>query len=160
MVVGWSMATGRCVPVSSWMRPKMASQHGYVADQAIIHSRGGVASTPRGEFGAFCRAIGVRQTMCRVGTCYDKWVAEPFFATLKNQMYHRYRFPTIERARFAVAQYIELFYDRKRSHSTINYRTPYEAWTEHQKLAQGSKKTNNRVRKTRHSPASDLGVHR
>jgi hypothetical protein len=38
----------------------------------------------------------------------------PIVASMKNEMYHRYRFPTRQRAWFAVAQYIELFYNRKR----------------------------------------------
>ena len=39
-------------------------------------------------------------------------------------MYHRYRFPTRKRARFAVAEYIEVFYNRQRHHSTLGYRIP------------------------------------
>ena len=43
---------------------------------------------------------------------------------LKNEMYYRYKFPTKRRARFAVMQYIEVFYNRQRLHSTLGYRTP------------------------------------
>jgi len=46
-------------------------------------------------------------------------------------MYHRQRFETHARARFAVAEYIEVFYNRQRLHSTLGYRTPLEALTEH-----------------------------
>ena len=63
--------------------------------------------------------------------CWDNAVAESFFATLKNEMYYRYRFETRARARFAVAEYIEVFYNRKRHHSTLGYRTPAEVLTEH-----------------------------
>jgi hypothetical protein len=48
--------------------------------------------------------------MGRTGACWDNAAAESFFATLKNEMYHRYRFTTRARARFAVAEYIEVFY--------------------------------------------------
>jgi transposase InsO family protein len=68
--------------------------------------------------------------MGRTGVCWDNAAAESFFATLKNEMYYRYRFPTRNRARFAVAEYIEVFYNRKRMHSSIGYRTPLEALTE------------------------------
>jgi hypothetical protein len=45
--------------------------------------------------------------------CWDNAVAESFFATLKNEMYHRRTFATRARARFAVAEYIEVFYNRR-----------------------------------------------
>ncbi len=54
---------------------------------------------------------------------------ESFFAALKNEMYYRQSFPTRARARFAVAEYIEVFYNRKRLHSTLGYRTPFEVLT-------------------------------
>jgi putative transposase len=46
-------------------------------------------------------------------------------------MYYRQSFPTRARARFAVAEYIEVFYNRRRLHSTLGYRTPFEALTDH-----------------------------
>ena len=45
---------------------------------------------------------------------------------LKNEMYYRQSFTTRRRARFAVMQYIEVFYNRKRLHSALGYRTPAE----------------------------------
>jgi hypothetical protein len=49
---------------------------------------------------------------------------ESFFATLKNEMYHRQTFATRARARFAVAEYIEAFYNRRRLHSTARLPNP------------------------------------
>ncbi len=73
--------------------------------------------------------------MGRTGVCWDNAAAESFFATLKNEMYYRYRFLTRSRARFAVAEYIEVFYNRKRMHSSIGNRTPAEALTEFHQVA-------------------------
>jgi len=50
-------------------------------------------------------------------------------------MYYRHSFTTRARARFAVAEYIEVFYNRRRLHSTLSYRTPFEALTNHQTAA-------------------------
>jgi putative transposase len=61
--------------------------------------------------------------------------AERFFAALKNEMYYRRSWPTRARARFAVAEYIEVFYNRRRLHSTLGYRTPFEALTNHRTAA-------------------------
>jgi transposase InsO family protein len=47
----------------------------------------------------------------------------------------RQTFPTRARARFAVAEYIEVFYNRRRLHSTLGYRTPIQAPTEHRTAA-------------------------
>jgi putative transposase len=62
--------------------------------------------------------------------CWDNAAAESFFAALKNEMYHHQHFATRTRARFAIAEYIEVFYNRIRLHSTLGYRTPAEALTE------------------------------
>jgi len=50
-------------------------------------------------------------------------------------MYHRQAFPGRAHARFAVADYIETFYNRQRLHSALGYRTPLEALTEFQAAA-------------------------
>lgn len=63
--------------------------------------------------------------------CWDNAAAETFFATLKNEMYYQQVFTTRARARFAVAEYIEVFYNRRRRHSSIGYRTPTQAWKDH-----------------------------
>ena len=68
--------------------------------------------------------------MGRTGVCWDNSVAESFFSSLKNEMYHHYVFPTRARAKFAVADYIEIFYNRKRLHSTLGYQTPAHSWAQ------------------------------
>lgn len=54
-------------------------------------------------------------------------MAESFFATLKNEMYCRRRFPTRDAARHAVIEFIEVDYNRRRPHSTIGYQVPAQA---------------------------------
>jgi putative transposase len=87
------------------------------------------------EFAVFAAKNGIRRSLGRTGVCWDNAVAESFFAVLKNEMYYRQSFPTRARARFAVAEYIEVFYNRKRLHSTLGYRTPFEALTDHRAVA-------------------------
>jgi putative transposase len=76
--------------------------------------------------------------MGRTGVCWDNTAAETFFATLKNEMYYRQSFATNARARFAVAEYIEVFYNRKRMHSSIGYRTPAKALDDYRTAAQAA----------------------
>jgi len=56
-------------------------------------------------------------------------------ATLKNEMYYRQRFATKARARFAVADYIEVLYSRLCMHSTLGYRTPAQALNDYRSAA-------------------------
>jgi putative transposase len=87
------------------------------------------------EFARFCATHGIRTSTGRTGVCWDNAAAESFFGALKNEMYHRQAFPDRARARFAVAGYIEVFYNRKRLHSALGYRTPFEALTDFQAAA-------------------------
>lgn len=63
----------------------------------------------------------------RTDNCHDNAVAESFFATLKNGMYHRMRFPTRDAAKHAVIEFIEANYNRRRPLSTIGYQVPAQA---------------------------------
>jgi transposase InsO family protein len=53
-------------------------------------------------------------------------LAESFFAALKNELVHRTVFPTRRHARRAIAEYVEVFYNRQRLHSGLAYHTPTE----------------------------------
>jgi len=129
MVVGWAIADHmRASLVVDTL--KMASDGGYLAPCAVFHSDRGSQYTSD-AFASCCTTLGVTRSMGRTGVCFDNAAAESWFATLKNEMYHRHWFPTHARARHAVAEYIEVFYNRKRHHSTLGYRTPWQAWTEH-----------------------------
>ena len=80
----------------------------------------------------------VHPSVGQTGVCWDNAAAESFFATLKNEMYYRHSWPTRARARFAVAEYIEVFYNRRRLHSTLGYRTPFEVFTSYHPAAQAA----------------------
>ena len=58
------------------------------------------------------------------GNCYDNAVAESFFSSLKNEIVHHRTYQTRDEARTEIFEYIELFYNRKRLHQSLNYQTP------------------------------------
>jgi putative transposase len=72
------------------------------------------------------RSRGIISSMSRSGNCYDNAVAESFFKTIKTELVKKQRFRTIEEARGAIFEYIEIFYNRKRLHSTLGYLSPEE----------------------------------
>ena len=66
------------------------------------------------------------QSMSRKGNCYDNAVAESFFHTLKSEHVNFEKFKTRLEAKLSIFDYIELFYNRKRLHSSIGYKSPVE----------------------------------
>jgi putative transposase len=133
MVVGWQLATHmRTTLVIDALQ--MAIDSGHVDRDAIFHSDRGTQYTSA-DFDAFTARHSIRRSLGRTGVCWDNAAAESFFAALKNEMYYRQSFPTRARARFAVAEYIEVFYNRRRLHSTLGYRTPFEALTDYRTAA-------------------------
>jgi transposase InsO family protein len=103
----------------------MAAARTTLADTAVFHSDHG-SQYSSAAFRQTLADLRVRQSMGRVGSCYDNAVAESFFATLKTEIGTRV-WPTRAAARAAVFEFIEVFYNRQRRHSTIGYLTPHEA---------------------------------
>ena len=68
--------------------------------------------------------LGIVPSIGRTGTALDNAMAESFVATLKTELVHRRRFPDREVARSAVFEYLEAFYNRRRLHSALSYRSP------------------------------------
>jgi putative transposase len=133
MVTGWQLASHmRTSLVTDALA--MAINHGHVQPGAVFHSDRGTQYTS-GELARFCQANRIRTSVGRTGVCWDNAAAESFFAALKNEMYYRQAFPSRAHARFAVADYIEVFYNRQRLHSTLGYRTPAEVLTQFQNAA-------------------------
>ncbi len=70
------------------------------------------------------KELGITASMSRRGNCYDNAFAESFFHTLKVELVHRRRFRTRAEARAAIFEYIETWYNRRRLHSALGYRSP------------------------------------
>jgi Integrase core domain len=77
-------------------------------------------------FGQQARKAGIAQSMGSKGDCFDNAVAESFFATLKKELIHRRAWPTKAELRTEVFDYIEVFYNRERRHSTLGQRSPVD----------------------------------
>src|SRR3954452_23971704 len=77
-------------------------------------------------FGEQLRGAGLLASMGSVGDAYDNAVAEAFFSSLKIEIIDRQVWPTRAAARLAIFEYIEVWYNRKRRHSTLDYLPPTE----------------------------------
>ena len=91
----------------------------------IFHSDQGVQYASE-SFRNLLKANGFIQSMSRRGNCYDNAITETFFHTLKTELTGTTKYRTREEARRSIFEYIEIFYNRRRLHSAIGYRTPVE----------------------------------
>ena len=69
---------------------------------------------------------GITCSMSRKANCWDNACVESFFATLKKELIHHRRYATREQAKQDVFEWIEVFYNRQRRHSTLGYCSPAE----------------------------------
>ncbi len=91
----------------------------------IHHSDHGTQFTSY-EFAERTAKAGIRLSMGATGTAYDNAVVESFFATLKRERLSDERFLTRAHAHRAIAEWIEVFYNRQRRHSSLGYLSPLE----------------------------------
>jgi transposase InsO family protein len=70
--------------------------------------------------------LGITASMSRKGNCYDNAYAESFFHSLKVELIHSKKFKTRKEAMSAIFEYIEVWYNRQRLHSSLGYKTPME----------------------------------
>lgn len=78
------------------------------------------------DYRAALQAVGITSSMSRRANCWDNSVAESFFGTLKTELVHLEVFVERVVARTTIAEWIEVFYNRQRLHSTIGYISPVQ----------------------------------
>ena len=100
------------------------------SERVIFHTDRGSTYTAH-DFTTLCRQQGIRQSMGRVGSCFDNAAAEAFFSSLEWEVLSRHDFATIDQARAIVLDWCYGFYNHDRRHSTIGMLSPinYETST-------------------------------
>jgi putative transposase len=126
-VVGWSMShrmTGDLVVNAL----EMAMKNREPEPGVVHHSDQGPQYTAL-SFGKHLERSGVLGSMGSVGSALDNAMAESFFASLQTELLDRRSWPTRDVLKTAIFDYIEIFYNRTRRHSRLDYRSPldYEA---------------------------------
>jgi len=121
-IVGWSLSSriSRQLVMDAL---EMAVGRRRPGSGLIHHSDRGVQYAC-GDFQRLLRRRGMVASMSRKGDPYDNAVAESFFKTLKVELIYRRRFRTRAEAKAAVVEYIELFYNSRRRHSSLGYLSP------------------------------------
>ena len=113
-----------------------ALKHRRPTGRVLHHSDRGVQYACD-DYQELLRAQGLEISMSRKGNCWDNAVMESFFGTLKQELVHRETYGNREEARRSLFEYIEVFYNRQRLHSTLGYLSPAQ-YEESRKLPQVS----------------------
>jgi putative transposase len=132
-IVGWSMATHRRTELVLDALDMAITQRNPTPG-LVHHSDHGCRYTSLG-FGRRLRGSGLVASMGTVGDALDNAVAEGFFATLECELFDRHDWPTRQGLRTAVFDFIEVFYNRQRRHSTLDYASPASYEQQHRSPA-------------------------
>jgi transposase InsO family protein len=123
-IVGWNMSK-RLTQDLVIKALKQAIWRRQVSDGLIFHSDRGSQYAAH-EFRKLLKKNGIIQSMSGGGNCYDNAIMESFFHTLKIEHVYFERYETRQEAIRSIFEYIEIFYNRVRKHSAINYKSPAE----------------------------------
>ena len=123
-IIGWSM--GKRVDkelTQSALKMALANRE---PDYTVLHHSDQGAEYTNKDYQALLNENQMGISMSRKANCYDNAVAESFFKTIKSELTRKQRFKTQDEAKSAIFEYIEIFYNRKRLHSTLGYLSPME----------------------------------
>jgi transposase InsO family protein len=121
-IVGWSMADHtEASLVSDALRMAIA---GRSPSEGLLHHSDRGSQYTSDDYMHLLQKHGMEVSMSGVGQCWDNAVKESFWATLKTELVHHERYATRDQARASIFEYIEVFYNRKRLHSSLGYVSP------------------------------------
>jgi transposase InsO family protein len=121
-IVGWAMydTNDRALTLAAL---NMAVRRQKIKEWLMFHSDRG-SNYACYDFQDLLTELGIESSMSRSGCCYDNAVMESFFHSLKVEFVHDQKFATKQQAKDAIFEWIEVFYNRERIHSSIGYKTP------------------------------------
>ena len=121
-VIGWSMADTMCtLLVKDALEMAISSRH---PQAGLLHHSDRGSQYASAEYQAVLQTGELVASMSRAGNCYDNAAMESFFGTLKCELIHDRRYRTRTEARQDIFEYIEVFYNRQRRHSSLGYLSP------------------------------------
>jgi len=127
-LTGWAMSEhiDTELILAAW---GMALTHRQPPAGLVFHSDRGVQYASHDYRQALENAQAIA-SMSRKGNCYDNATMESFWSTLKHELIYRRQFKTRDEARQAIFDFIEVFYNRRRLHSSLDYRSPLDFETQ------------------------------
>jgi transposase InsO family protein len=132
-IVGWSLSEDMTVENTIWRAWTSAISTRKTKSNFIFHSDRGVQYASNKITRMLRENIKISQSMSRKGNCWDNAAAESLFKTIKYECTNRYRFTSKEQLNTCLTEYIS-WYNTKRIHSTLGYKTPLEMQLELENL--------------------------
>ena len=123
-IVGWAMDDTNDQLLTK--RALDMALEGHAPPGGLLHHSDRGSTYTAGDYRDALAENGIEASMSGKGDCWDNSVAESFFATLKKELVHRTRYATRREAKAAIFEYIEVFYNRLLSHSTLGYKAPVQ----------------------------------
>lgn len=124
-VLGWAMDPTQTTDLVEKALRMTHTLRGEVPEGLVFHADRGTQFTSD-QLYQVCQELGIDQSMGRTGVCFDNAMAESFWSTLKTEFYDRRTWKTRNEARREVARWIEIFYNRRRRHSSIGNQPPVD----------------------------------
>jgi putative transposase len=124
-VVGWSLADHMRTDLVLNALKSALGQRLPSTSGLVFHSDRGSQYASH-DYRNALQTAGITCSMSRKGNCWDNAVAESFFGTLKTELIHPRIFATRDLAKIVIVEWIEVFYNRQRLHSTLNYLSPVQ----------------------------------
>lgn len=121
-IIGWSLSNGMSTDETSLAAWKMAIKNRSVTIGLIFHSDRGIQYANH-KFANILGSYKVTRSMSRKGNCWDNAVAESFFKSLKTELIYGNKLISKVQMKLEIFEYIEIWYNRKRRHSALNYKT-------------------------------------
>lgn len=121
-IIGWSLSNAMNTDETTLTAWKMAIRNRNVQKGLIFHSDRGVQYASR-KFANTIESYGVIRSMSRKANCWDNAVAESFFKSLKTELIYGNKLITKEQMKLEIFEYIEIWYNKKRRHGALNYKT-------------------------------------
>jgi putative transposase len=122
-VVGWSIAEHMRVDLVMGALQAALGHRVPATSGLLFHSDRGSQYASH-DYRAALQEAGIACSMSRKGNCWDNAVAESFFGTLKTELVDEREYKTREDAKTDIVEWMEVFYNRERMHSTLNYCSP------------------------------------
>jgi transposase InsO family protein len=123
-VVGWSMSQN--IDRHLVLNALDMALKGRQPPRGLLHHSDRGSQYASTDYQQALAARGIQCSMSRKGNCWDNAVVESFFSTLKQELVYTTDFATHEQARLALFEYIEVFYNRHRRHSSLGYVSPVD----------------------------------